>query len=129
MYLILFPQNFFHPRQMEVTLAQGRVRHSGVGDDLPPDMLHHNLTGNIFAPSSRSVATYDGSLSDDEPDSEASALNPMAFVGFGGKHAVRDALRKERKDLKAERRMMKRDARGSEGEQWRLIVSFRQPVL
>ena len=122
---------------MEVTLAQGRVRHSGAGDDLPPDMLYTSGdSSSIYAPSAHRVASSDGSLSEYDADHFDSA----STIGFTGKHAAREALRQAKKDVKqcrkaekracrSERREMKQEGRNSQEEQWRLIVSFRQPVI
>ena len=98
---------------MEVTLAQGGFTYTGPADLPPPD-----LVSSSRASSSAHVRAYDDE-SDDEPD----------VPGVGRFNSTGGRRRRERPRRRRGRIEYTRDLKASAGENWRLIVCYRPPVL
>ena len=107
-------QRFFHPRCMDVVLAQGGFTYTGPADAPPPDM-------RAAAPASASSAHVQAY--DDESDDDT--LLPVGMSRFGAQ-----GRRRERRPRKRTGRIQfTRDLRASAKEKWRLVVSYKPPVL
>ena len=98
---------------MEVTLAQGGFTYTGPADLPPPDLVPSSRT----SPSSH-VRAYDDE-SDDEPD----------MPGVGRFNSTGRRRRRERPRRRRGRIEYTQDLKASAGENWRLIVCHRPPVL
>lgn len=99
---------------MQITLAQGNVMFAGT-DGPPPDMLHLGPQGHI--------SNHDA-LSSDSSDSPSERLS---------RHERKREERRERKvqqqERKRERKELKEGQKAQQHERWRLIVSYRAPIL
>lgn len=126
---------------MEVSLARGQERLSGLGGGPPPDTAAASGKGPYLA-RAKTVMYSVGSLSDEDRSSEeedADVVQPGAWTGEKKqeRQEAKRARKAERKTRRAEKRRMRRD--GSEGGSasqqadedllWRLVVSYRQPIL
>lgn len=124
---------------MEVTLAQGQVRHSGFGDSPPPDMANSYGQGNNYSSGSLNrVASSLGSISDEDEDSDP---EQDSFSEHSSRDAARRASKRERKacrrQAKAERRQRRaegprhcsKSGRPFNEILWRLVISSKQPIL
>lgn len=127
---------------MEVTFARGQERLSGLGGGPPPDTAAASGEGPYLA-RGKTVAYSVGSLSDEDRSSSEEEHNDTAKPGAwtGEKRQERQdakrARKAERKTRRAEKRRMRRDGaeggaasqRTDEDALWRLVVSYRQPLL
>ena len=113
-------QSFFHPRQIEITLAQGGERYCGIEGTPPPD-----TTRSL----GKQVLVRHGSMSDeDQSDGEH-------VERYGRREAkcerkqMRRQHKMEKKIAKENRKQEKRTGQHAQVEPWRLIVSYREPIL
>ncbi|PIL26741.1 hypothetical protein GSI_11155 [Ganoderma sinense ZZ0214-1] len=114
---------FFHPRCMDVVLAQGTIPYTGPAKAVPPDMAwraRENGTG-------KHVKAYEDT-SDDENGYSSREIPGMAAVASAGRQLGRlDSTVKGRGTCS--RIALSRDLKASAGERWRLVVSYNPPVL
>ncbi|KAI1787763.1 hypothetical protein LXA43DRAFT_895717 [Ganoderma leucocontextum] len=122
-------RKFFHPRCMDVVLAQGTLAYTGPANALPPDVAWRaKETGT-----EKHVKAYEDT-SDDENDPRV-RVPGMAAVDSMGRQL--DSLSRQldfvskpaRRDRKRGRIALSRDLKTSAGERWRLVVSYNPPVL
>ncbi|KAI0682404.1 hypothetical protein BC835DRAFT_1424476 [Cytidiella melzeri] len=114
---------FFHPRQLEVTLAQGRVVHAGTSGP-PPDMPHlrpvstngggHSTGDTYFHAKDRYDSNSDLS-SDSNPDSRdkyrrASSVGAVEYgAAASGTQSRREAKRERSRERRERRRERSRE--------------------
>lgn len=125
-------QKFFHPRCMDVVLAQGGFTYTGPPDVPPPD-LHgapyraaSTRLPNSNPATSKHVQEYDD-VSDDEVSVGRSGTAGYAAYAAGqgdefGRRRVRGRKKKGRMEFT-------RDLKASASEKWRVIVSYKPPVM
>ena len=121
---IWYLQYFFHPRQLNITLAQGRMILSGPDDAYPPaDVLYrksHN-TGH---------ESYDDDSSDSSSDSghEHSSNTGSGGgrgLGLSGRRAARRERLTEKRAVRSEKREKKRERKSVKNHNFRLVISYR----
>ena len=114
-------QKFFHPRCMDVVLAQGTITYTGPAKALPPDMAwraKENAPG-------KHVKAYEDT-SDDE-NSPRDIPGMAAVDSMGRQLGQLDST--VRGSRKRSRIALSQDLKASAGERWRLVVSYNPPVL
>ncbi|KAI0712844.1 hypothetical protein C8T65DRAFT_574429 [Cerioporus squamosus] len=130
-------QRFFHPRLMDVVLAQGAVTYTGPEDALPPDMAWRSQN------EPRYVRAYDDTYLDERYRGRFSRWLDEGDRGLGaGRRGRRElvggvgALRRERLAGlgladRWERADYSRDlwASTQTGEKWRLVVTYKPPLF
>ncbi|KAF7796150.1 hypothetical protein EIP86_007324 [Pleurotus ostreatoroseus] len=104
--------NFFHPRRMDIVLARGQERYSGVDHGSLPDLAAANGQTAYLA-RAKSVEYSTGSLSDEDFDSDDDEGDDTTLSRTWG-NSLREK-RQERKDArkarKAEKRVQKTERR------------------
>ncbi|KAK7685025.1 hypothetical protein QCA50_011860 [Cerrena zonata] len=129
---------FFHPRLMEITLAQGRMAHTGPLDAEPADVLdqdHHSSTSADEHSHEYSVHVADYT-SDGEDDSGFVHVLHKAKRSIGHiEHAsdLRYGLctrdRQRRRSRHEKRKALRKDCVDSADEKWRLVIAYKPLVL
>ncbi|EMD34638.1 hypothetical protein CERSUDRAFT_125226 [Gelatoporia subvermispora B] len=133
---------FFHPRQIDIALAQGRICYTNA-DGVAPDVRGYSGSSNVGR-----YDDYDDSSSDD--DRRGGRRGRSGRVGLIGlvkseiqnefrnemqkerEKSMRD-IRRQRKDTRRmerrERKDFKHDEKDAKNEHWRLVISHHPYVL
>ncbi|KAI0644769.1 hypothetical protein C8Q79DRAFT_1010919 [Trametes meyenii] len=120
----LWNRRFFHPRSMDVVLAQGLLTYTGPAHASPPDMLSPR-----GAREDATVGEYHSDNDDDERGAGRGMKLPRRISGIGAiVGAVGEQLGRERRENK-NRRDIGRVLQHSARERWRIVVSYKPPVL
>ncbi len=120
-------QRFFHPRLMDVVLAQGAMVYSGLATAIPADIALREDDKKQEAQYVRACG-YMSSDDEDEYGRGDSMAQWNRDIGVAPGAMVKGA-RRIRKESKRGRREFSRDLKVSAGEKWRLIVAFRHPLF
>ena len=145
-------QRFFHPRCMDVVLAQGAITYTGPPNAPPRDMAERAAGKE----DDEEHATAYDDTSDDEDSGPHMAPSRVGLVDSRGRQMhpamserkvrkqekkerrteereIRREMKRERKRERKERKFGKnelsRDLKASAGERWRLIISYNPPVV
>jgi len=111
-------RHFFHPRLMNITLAQGPLTYSGPhkGERLPRSLYQHD--------------DYDDGYASDSNIDYRSRQGGLGLGGGGGMIGGRHERMRERRERRYERRERRRERRGMgrdvtiRDERWRLVVEY-----
>ena len=116
---------------MEVTLAQGRMTHTGPLDAEPADLLNHDRSRAHGEEYSHDWSVY--LASDDEDDSGFVHVIPKARQPNGyGDHPsdIRHVMDNEHRRSRHERRKaLRKDRVDAADEKWRLVIAHKPLVL
>ncbi|KAI0827535.1 hypothetical protein BC628DRAFT_137764 [Trametes gibbosa] len=126
----LWNRRFFHPRCMDVVLAQGSMTYTGPIDNTPPDLVR---------PAPARKRKHKGvkvveDRSDDEGDDGGvmDTVSATAGAGLSAVGAAAGGVYSQFGWLGTARRgriELGQDLKHSAGEPWRLVISYKPPVL
>ncbi|KAI0628481.1 hypothetical protein C8Q77DRAFT_1068097 [Trametes polyzona] len=122
----LWNRRFFHPRCMDVVLAQGAITYTGPMYAMPADMVRPT-------PSRRKdqhVKVLDRAQATEDEGRHTGLTSALEGVGVavGAVSAAHDHIRPGGSGHKS-RLEFGLDLKHSAGERWRLVVSYKPPVL